>query len=604
MTPDVDDGPIIAGRYLLDEDAQGHDQDAGLPGVPGEDLILGRLVRVHVLDPHDPASGAVLDAARRAALVHDQRLVPVLDVGRDDEHAWVVTDDLRGSGLDELCEEGPLTVDDARAVIGEAASALESANRHGVHHLELTPAHVRVTRDGEVLVVGVGLHAALHGEVPGELDILAAARQDATDLVRLLHLALTGVPAPAHGALPAVPYPADVPRELRALCERTLVDDEPPVGPASIIRALAPWRDVAPASPDAGKERRSARTLGSARLAGVLSRRRADGDVADEAPVDDAPVDDDTLPAAAAPAARPAAAPPAGPVAVQAAEPAAGPDSAVPAPAGAVPAAVVAESVELIAPEPVDTEPIDAAPATTEPATPDGDPLDAFDGDADLPADATRPSDSRAKLPTRIGPVALLAAGLVAVLVLLGLALSGMFDGADRTAAPGPTAGTTAGTAEGAATDEPAPTPTPTAPPVIGSLTLVDPGQRYPDHPEDLGLATDGNPRTAWRSLWYDSPTYAGVKDGAGIVVTLDEPAVLTSVTLDVRGTGGRAQLLSAPPGAAGSTVLAEGDVGPDSRITLPEPVVLDEVVVWFDVLPRATENGRNMVALHELAVH
>ena len=256
MTTDVDDGRIIAGRYLLDEDA---DQEPGLPGVPGEDLILGRFVRVLVLDPAAPTTGALLDAARRAALVHDQRLVPVLDVDRDDSDAWVVTDEVRGSGLDELCLEGPLTVEDARAVIGEAASAIEAANRLGVHHLGLTPAHVRVTRDGEVLVVGIGVHAGLRGAALDDVDVLAAARRDATDLVRLLHLALTGVPAPADGALPAVPYPEDVPAELRALCERTLVDDEPPVGPASVIRALAPWRDVAPASPEAGKARRAGR---------------------------------------------------------------------------------------------------------------------------------------------------------------------------------------------------------------------------------------------------------------------------------------------------------------------------------------------------------
>ena len=38
--------------------------------------------------------------------------------------------------------------------------------------------------------IGIGVHAGLRGEALDDVDVLAAARRDATDLVRLLHLAL------------------------------------------------------------------------------------------------------------------------------------------------------------------------------------------------------------------------------------------------------------------------------------------------------------------------------------------------------------------------------------------------------------------------------
>ena len=237
-----------------------------------------------------------------------------------------------------------------------------------------------------------------------------------------------------------------------------------------------------------------------------------------------------------------------------------------------------------------------AEPVAASEPDPHGDPLDAFRGDADERAAGT--PEGGWKL-----PLVLLGVGLIVALLLLTLALTGVIGRGNDTAEPAPAPSATAQATEAAPAEDPAPEPTPTAPPAVDDVTLVDPGQRYPDHPEHLDLATDGNENTAWRTLWYESPTYAGVKDGAGLVVALDEEAVLTAVGLDVRGEGGHAQLRTAPPGEAGSTVLAEGDIGPGSEIVLPEPAVLDEVVVWFDVLPRATENGRNMVALHELTV-
>src|SRR5699024_5754907 len=181
-------------------------------------------------------SAETLDAARRAALVDDPRLERVLDVGAHEGHAFVVADVATGPSLAALAAGAPLAPEQARAVVGEAASALEAARRRGVHHLVLRPGSVHLTADGQVRLSGLGVAAAYLGV---ELDPLAAAQEDTLGLVRLLYLALTGTwpaadtgpglppestAAPVVAGRPVAPssLAAGVPTDLDALCTRTL----------------------------------------------------------------------------------------------------------------------------------------------------------------------------------------------------------------------------------------------------------------------------------------------------------------------------------------------------------------------------------------------
>jgi len=225
------------------------------------DQILDRPVLVRVLE-----SGAVapaLDAARRAALVTDPRLLRVLDVGTHDGVGYVVTEQVTGTSLADLVARGPLGPDHARAIVGEAASALEVARRRGVHHLALRPSALHVSPDGRVLLSGLALDAALRGEPAG--DARTTTRADTVGLVRLLYTALTGqwpadprqpwpagngpVQAPVRDGSP-VP-PADlvpsVPADLDTLCSVTLGPyDDGPHSPGELVRELEPWGDIQP----------------------------------------------------------------------------------------------------------------------------------------------------------------------------------------------------------------------------------------------------------------------------------------------------------------------------------------------------------------------
>jgi hypothetical protein len=118
-----------------------------------EDQILDRPVRVVLVG--GPNAAAALDAARRAALVADPRLSRVLDVGTTDlgpgARSYVITEPYTGSSLTEIVSRGLVDPQQARAVVGEAAAALEAARARGVHHLALRPEAVRV--DGHRVVV-------------------------------------------------------------------------------------------------------------------------------------------------------------------------------------------------------------------------------------------------------------------------------------------------------------------------------------------------------------------------------------------------------------------------------------------------------------------
>lgn len=256
MNEVVGRGTVLAGRYRVLEPGP-----TDLPGSSlwqGTDQILDRPVRVRLLEQGDVTQA--LDAARRAALVTDARLVRVLDVGMHEDTGYVVTEQVAGPSLEQLLARGPLNADQARALVGEVSSALEVARRRGVHHLTLRPSTVHVAPDGRVLVSGLALDGALLGLAGG--DARSTSRADAVALVRLLYTSLTGLwPTGGHlpgtpAALPAAPTSdqgpvppadlvADVPNDLDTLCAVTLgPHDDGPHSPGEVVRELEPWGSI------------------------------------------------------------------------------------------------------------------------------------------------------------------------------------------------------------------------------------------------------------------------------------------------------------------------------------------------------------------------
>jgi hypothetical protein len=284
----VGHGSLLAGRYRLEERVRTGPDGSLWRAV---DETLERPVSVRVVRPGHRNTADVVDAARRAALVEDARLVRVLDVGESHGSAYIVAEHLIGRTMEELLARGPLPAEVVRRLIGEAAQALDRASARGLHHLRLSPASLVITPDGRIKVLGTAVEAALAG-VEQDEDPLGADRADAIGLVRVLYTGLTGRwPGPLDGPLGTAPKvtgrvtpPGDlvagIPNDLDTLCAVTLgPHDDGPQSPGDLAAQLAPWAQPAPITNPGGL------AIGPTRPTRASSERTASAAMAAGAPV-------------------------------------------------------------------------------------------------------------------------------------------------------------------------------------------------------------------------------------------------------------------------------------------------------------------------------
>jgi hypothetical protein len=607
-------GTLLAGRYRM---SQPIDSDlSGAAAWSATDQILDRAVRVAILTAgHVPQA---LDAARRAALVTDPRLVRVLDVGEHEGVAYLVTEPVTGPSLAELVAHRPLPADQARAIIGEAAAALEAARRRGVHHLALRPSVLHVTGDNRVLLTGLAVDGALLGQGLG--DARSTTRADTVGLVALLYAALTGRwPGPTlDGAtagrsttgLPAAPVlsgapvaptelVAGVPNDLDTLCAVTLGShDDGPHSPAELVLELEPWGDI---------------------LAAELS---ATVPAADSGPTTVVP-DPPSLPPGpptvrrtsvrsvfaeqpAGAADRPGTPPPAAPA--QTATFAAAADAGPAAVAAARTGAVAGGAAAALGSAPRDVPAAALAPTTALPVrgTPPGRDQGTHPRAFDELVGAREAIVTKRFDPTRLVlAVVLLAVIVGVVLAFQALTRPSTVAAPSPAARPRPSASAPASTPAAAQSPPPSASPNPATAPVVASGQALDPPPQGDnnEHPEAAPLAVDGNAATVWFTRTYKSPTFAGLKKGVGYAINLAAPATVTTVTLQVKGTGGQVEVRATDPATpTQGPVLAAGPLSASTVLTLSTPTPTQRLVLWFTALPQ-TADGSNRLELAEVTV-
>ena len=245
----VGPGTVLGGRYTVHRRLE---QLHGVERWSADDTTLGRSVSILCIAADDHRTPVILDAARRAASVTHVVFVRILDVGTDDDVAYVVEEDLGDSRtLGSLVIDGGVPGDEVRRITGEVASALESARQRGMHHLDLTPDDVLRTSDGDIRLRG---RRGSSPRRPGRRRGGGGSSSRRGGRRRAAYAGLTGLwPLGAGGAglgaAPRVPggvavpseIAAGVPRDLDAICGLTLNDDQGPTSPGDYARQVAPW---------------------------------------------------------------------------------------------------------------------------------------------------------------------------------------------------------------------------------------------------------------------------------------------------------------------------------------------------------------------------
>jgi hypothetical protein len=594
---------VLGGRYGL---RRRLDARFGAGRWLAHDDTLARPVEVCVLPAGHPRAAAVVDAARQAAGVADQRLVRVLDVGTDDGRTYVVTEWVDGDTLTELVRHGPLVAEQARALVGEAALALEQARRRGLHHLLLGTDAVLRLDDGGLKVAGLAIDAALAGlEVDRPDD---ASRHDTFSLAALCYAALTGFwpassryhhpydladsplpPAPDVGGSPVAPAQivSGVPADLDTLCRQAFGGRGAPDTPGDLAGQIAPWGDRV------ARERPS----GVFPLALPPLRRDADGPRQPRRPPQ--------LPHPAAPTSRGE-----NPSAARPARPPEAPPPPVPAPMASraqppTPAAV--EPAVPAAAAPPRSSALPTLGRTDADATAEWGEL--FDVPREAPAPLLPPTPLERPPGTQTRTVLLLVG--IFVVIMLAIAkcgLSGLGDNAfvdrsgsssSRSAAPSPTATATATAPTSSAPPETSATGEPLQ---IAAVSSFDPEGDGEEKQSLTAKAIDGDPNTVWTSDAYKSATFSGLKKGVGLRLDLGEKTTVHRVSVTVPQAGADLQVRTLTGNSLdGSAVLADLERLQDTTSVTLKPVPTRYLLLWFT--KAVQDNDGYRVAVSEVTV-
>jgi eukaryotic-like serine/threonine-protein kinase len=129
-----------------------------------EDLRHGRKVALKVLKPELAAvvgAERFLAEIRTTASLQHPHILPLHDSGEADSFLFYVMPYIEGETLQERLErEQQLPVEEALAIAGKVAAALEYAHEQGVVHRDIKPANILMSR-GEAMVADFGIALAV-----------------------------------------------------------------------------------------------------------------------------------------------------------------------------------------------------------------------------------------------------------------------------------------------------------------------------------------------------------------------------------------------------------------------------------------------------------
>jgi hypothetical protein len=225
-----------------------------------------------------------------------------------------------------------------------------------------------------------------------------------------------------------------------------------------------------------------------------------------------------------------------------------------------------------------------------------GDDTDHDDTDHDLEDDRRRSSTSR-----RLLVVGLPLAALVVVVLLawwVGNNVLSVAGNVDEVPGSAPSAPSSSAPAEDAAE----PSADPAAPLAVTSGTVFDPfGDGESENGDEVPLAFDGDPATAWSTLTYrGTPDFGNLKPGVGVLLDLGSAQAVGAVTVTTTTPGITVEVRtgdSADGDLESFPVAASGTVDGTADLALEEPVTAQYVLVWVTSLVPAEDGFAGAVA-------
>ncbi len=135
-----------------------------------EDTNLSRQVAIKVLPDefvHDAERLARFEReAKLLALLNHANIATIYGLEQADGKPFLVLELVEGQTLAERLRKGRIPTDETLDIGRQVAEGLEAAHEKGIVHRDLKPANVKVTPEGKVKILDLGLAKAFYGESP------------------------------------------------------------------------------------------------------------------------------------------------------------------------------------------------------------------------------------------------------------------------------------------------------------------------------------------------------------------------------------------------------------------------------------------------------